>query len=490
VKYWITGGDVNYMGMVDVLVKSLLVCSEYKIIVYGFNCDVNIDSPNVIKRRIDFDIDYTKTRADYTKLHFNLKDMDWENLFIKYKVASDIAKEFPKGDVFCFIDSDVIALSGIDTIFNHAEKLNQFPLYMHYYHTDITIWKYFGDFKIEAKYGSEVCNVFNETRNPFSKILAGGLFLFNSHNVWFFDEALLIHSKLKNVDFYVWADDRAFSEEVISNYIFWKYKVNQSLPITWVNRNNSVEEVVNYEYNEFIYSGFDLMYDYESNTPLFIHGPDPTFTQKTSDKLLSVYDQIYINNADNLMIVAHPDDEIIFGGHLLVRNPLGYKVVCVSSGLDPIRKSEFISVMSELGIVDYEIWNYDDALYTPFPHKLTDELRKVIFERKWNKIITHNPMGEYGHPQHRDLHLKVKSITNDFYVFCKNPHKLDEKTLVRKKELLKLYPSQHEIIYQLEVKNGRWYLSNDERSNYIQNSDISKYSSELDVNEFVRCVDK
>jgi lipopolysaccharide biosynthesis glycosyltransferase len=127
VKYWITGGDVNYMKMIDVFVKSLLVCSEYKIIVYGFNCDVNIDSPNVIKRRIDFDIDYTKTKADYTKLHFNLKDRDWGNLFIKYKIASDIAKEFPKDDVFCFIDSDVIALSGIDTIFNHTFQNDAFP---------------------------------------------------------------------------------------------------------------------------------------------------------------------------------------------------------------------------------------------------------------------------------------------------------------------------------------------------------------------------
>jgi hypothetical protein len=490
VKYWVTAGDANYMKMVDVLVKSLSVCSEYKIIVYGLNCDVNIDSPNVIKRRIDFDIDYTKLKVDYTKLHFNLKDRDWGNLFIKYKIASDIAKEFPQDDIFCFIDSDIIALSEIDTIFNHTKKLNQFPLYMHYYHTDITIWKHFGDFKIEAKYGSEICNVFNETRNPFSKILAGGLFLFNSHNVWFFDEVLLIHSKLKNVDFYVWADDRAFSEEVVTNYLFWKFKINQSLPITWVNRNNSSTEIVNYGYNEFIYSGFDLMYDYEKNIPLFIHGPDPTFTEKTSDKLDKVYKDIYINNMNKLMIVAHPDDELIFGGQELIRNPNSYKVVCVSSGYDVVRKSEFISAMNQLGITDYEIWNYSDDLYLPFSDEILVDLYRVINEKSWDMIVTHNPIGEYGHPQHRDLHLKVKSITGDFYVFCKTPYKLDETTLNRKKELLKLYPSQSEIIHQLEVKNGRWYLSKDERSNYIQHSDISKYSVELDVNQFVRCVDK
>lgn len=487
--YWVTGGDIIYLKMVETLVKSLERNSNYNIIVYGFNCDVFFNSPNVIKRRIDFDVDLEKTKTDFSKLHFNLKDKDWSNLFVKYKISLEVIKDFSKDDTFCFIDADIISFPHIDSIFDYSDTIGKFPLYMRYYHSDITMWKYFGDFKIEAKYGSEICNVLNCSRNPFGKILAGGLFLFNQSNFWFFQEVLDTHNTLKSVDFYVWADDRAFSEEVVTNYIFWKYGVFESLPITWVNRNNAKFEIINYGFTTQIYDGFDLMYDYNRNFPLFIHGPDPTFTEKTSEKLKAVYDTIY-DERKNLMIVAHPDDEIIFGGHELIRNGGSYKVICVSSGYDTVRRLEFESVMQSLGISEYEIWNYKDDLYEPFSDDIVPKLRSVIEGYDWNKIVTHNPIGEYGHPQHRDLHMKIRMITEDIYVFCKTPHILDENTLNRKRQLLRMYPSQHEIIYQLEVKNGRWYISNDEATDYIRYSDISKYSLSLDNTEFVRCVDK
>jgi hypothetical protein len=448
-----------------------------------------LDLPNIIKCRIDFDVDNEKTKTDFSKLHFNLKNKEWSNLFIKYKISLELLKDFDSSDTFCFIDSDVITLQNIDSVFDYREKISKLPLYMHYFHNDITMWKYFGDFTVQGKYGSEICNVFNEHRNPYGRILAGGLFLFNQSNFWFFQEGLDIHSYLKTVDFYVWADDRAFSEEVVANYIFWKYSSSASLPITWVNRNNSPTEIKNFGFTDYIYSGFDLMYDYERGIPLFLHGPDPTFTEKTPQKLQSVYNKLY-GNGRNLMIVAHPDDELIFGGSELIRDGKNYKVICVSSGYDTVRRSEFELVMENLGISDYEIWNYEDDLYAPFSDKLLDDLRRVINEESWLKIVTHNPIGEYGHPQHRDLYLKIRSITDDIYVFCKTPHILDDVTLRRKRELLNIYSSQHEIIYQLEVKNGRWYISNDENTDYIKYSDISKYSIELDKTEFVRCVDK
>lgn len=40
-KYWVTFGDVNYLPIVEVLVKSLLKSFEYTVIVYGIDCYVN-----------------------------------------------------------------------------------------------------------------------------------------------------------------------------------------------------------------------------------------------------------------------------------------------------------------------------------------------------------------------------------------------------------------------------------------------------------------
>lgn len=488
-KYWITAGNSLYLEMAEVLIKSLLKNSQYKIIVYGFNCDVLIDSPNTIKRRIDFDVDDEKTKTDFSKLHFNLKEKEWPYNYIKYRISLDLLKEFDKDDTFCFIDSDIITLPSIDSIFDYADNIHKFPLYLHYFHNDITIWKYFGDFTIEGRYGSEICTIYGTKRNPFGKIMAGGTFLFNQSNFWFFQEVLDTQQRLRNEDFYVWADERAFSEEVAMNHTFWKYSEGNSLPITWVNRNNSLNDSKNYGFNEYIHMGFDLMFDYNTSTPLFIHGPDPTYTEKTPKKLMDVYDSIY-GNRKNLMIVAHPDDEIIFGGQELLWNAGKYKVVCVTGGNDEIRSTEFKNAMDSVGVTDYEIWDYEADLYTPFPDDVLTKLDRVINEHNWGKIVTHNPVGEYGHPQHRDLHLKVKSITDEIYVFCKIPQMLDDKTLNKKRELLRLYPTQHEIIYQLEVKNGRWYLSNDDTTDYIRYSDISKYSTELDKTEYIRCVDK
>ena len=51
---WTTGGNQNYLSMIEVLAKSLLKYSEYKLIVYGFNCDSTIDLPNVTNKRINY----------------------------------------------------------------------------------------------------------------------------------------------------------------------------------------------------------------------------------------------------------------------------------------------------------------------------------------------------------------------------------------------------------------------------------------------------
>ena len=49
------------------------------------------------------------------------------------------------------------------------------------------------------------------------------------------------------------------------------------------------------------------------------------------------------------------------------------------------------------------------------------------------KIVTHNPIGEYGHPQHKQVFDTVLNITNDFYVFGKSQQKLDQNILDTKK---------------------------------------------------------
>ena len=53
---------------------------------------------------------------------------------------------------------------------------------------------------------------------------------------------------------------------------------------------------------------------------------------------------------NNLLIVAHPDDEVIFTGSLLLLHNYIDKVICVTNGKDEIRKSEFQRVMKRVKV--------------------------------------------------------------------------------------------------------------------------------------------
>ena len=131
--------------------------------------------------------------------------------------------------------------------------------------------------------------------------------------------------------------------------------------------------------------------------------------------------------------------------------------------------------------------DYKDTLYpTQTYYKLDD----IINSRKWDKIVTHNPVGEYGHPQHKLIHDRVKSLTSDFYVFGKSPIKIEKIILDIKLELLKLYKSGEDIVNMLLNNNGKWFTSKDPTTNYVEYESISKYNIKQDNTSYIHCYDK
>jgi len=147
-----------------------------------------------------------------------------------------------------------------------------------------------------------------------------------------------------------------------------------------------------------------------------------------------------------LMVVAHPDDEALFGGAQLIKEG-GWKVVCVTNGLNPVRKGEFHMVMY-VTHTRFEIWDYYDEQYTPLDiHVLAEDLKRVVNERQWEKIVTHNEDGEYGHLHHKQIHDLMKGIVgNKLWTFNFEGPELPEELWQEKLELLKIYQSQADII--------------------------------------------
>ena len=477
---WITGGDEKYLPMIEVLAHSLLKYSKYKLIVYGFNCTPNIKLPNVINKRIDYR-PKPKISGDIIDQYGNYKNLffkDYSIFFAKFLASLDSFNE--NYENYAWLDGDAFVVENIDKSLKYLDTLEDYPLFMKYYHEDIAQWRRYKDSRINERYGSEICKIKKIYRNPHHVLIATGFYFYNRNSRKFFNKCLDWNKELNLYSIEDYIDLNAFSEERVANCILWEEDKRLSLPITWNNYySKDKEKEVNSYYLD---QGFDVMYDKKSKDIYFIHGPDPSVKSKSAENLIKAYKDY---TSKKLMIVAHPDDELIFGGAELIKYGNEYKVVCLTNLNNKKRKVEFIKVMKELNVNDWEILDYPDKL----DNSVKFDIKNIINSRKWDKIVTHNPIGEYGHPQHKLIFDHVKNITKNFYVFSKSNNKLENKILTKKLDLLKLYKSEQDIINQIKDKNGDWFKDNND-TNYIEYEEITKYNPKKDKNKFIPCYEK
>lgn len=155
--------------------------------------------------------------------------------------------------------------------------------------------------------------------------------------------------------------------------------------------------------------------------------------------------------ADKLMVVAHPDDEMVFGGAHLLRERK-WKVICVTNRSNRIRSNEFVKVMQRVG-AEYEIWDYEDAYEGSFNWKgLQQDLLRVIGFNRYKKVVTHSLRGEYGHPQHKAIaKLMREMIPCNLHVFALGKQKIPQKMLLQKRQVLNLYVSQRQTLDELQL---------------------------------------
>lgn len=135
-----------------------------------------------------------------------------------------------------------------------------------------------------------------------------------------------------------------------------------------------------------------------------------------SNSIIKELDSLDIDSTTKLMIVAHPDDDIIWGGsHLIDDN---YLVVCITCGADLKRVDEFKKVMKKTND-DYIMLDYPDKTngkrddWSSVYDSVTDSLKTIIDYKGWDLIVTHNPDGEYGHVQHKMTNKIVTKLASD-----------------------------------------------------------------------------
>ena len=121
------------------------------------------------------------------------------------------------------------------------------------------------------------------------------------------------------------------------------------------------------------------------------------------------------------IIVAHPDDEVIWSGGLVLQNPQwDWTVLSLSRADDEDRCPKFYRVCDFLGMKGY-ISDLDDSS-PPKPINRHREIGSRIMEyltlTPWDLCITHGSNGEYGHPRHKEVHAEVLDLTHDGILEC------------------------------------------------------------------------
>ena len=114
------------------------------------------------------------------------------------------------------------------------------------------------------------------------------------------------------------------------------------------------------------------------------------------------------NDVNNLMIVAHKEDGLIWGGNNLVNDR--YLVVCITCSEED---QDFIKIMKNAKN-KYVLLNYDEE--TDFYEErniLERDLNKYLYLKDWDKIVTHNPDGEYGSDQHKTINSYVNKLLDN-----------------------------------------------------------------------------
>lgn len=114
-----------------------------------------------------------------------------------------------------------------------------------------------------------------------------------------------------------------------------------------------------------------------------------------------------------LMVVAHPDDEIIFGWPILQDSTIQITILCCSSDKNneerkwcSHRGDVFRSIYKD--ILECRCLDYNSEFYRMETRggsmaRMQEDVVRNIKTFDYDYIFTHNPWGEYGHLDHKML---------------------------------------------------------------------------------------
>lgn len=114
------------------------------------------------------------------------------------------------------------------------------------------------------------------------------------------------------------------------------------------------------------------------------------------------------------MVVAHPDDETLFFGGLIMSKPdENWRIIVATDGnadgRGADRKQELQQACRHLGTDNVVQLSFPDVYENRLDvERLQAELQK--HSENVTQVYTHGPIGEYGHPHHQDVSFAVHNL--------------------------------------------------------------------------------